>query len=247
MKRIAALAAALVLVTTAVAGCGGSRGKQDGQPAAAAGEPRVLQQQMGQAVTALNDLAAGAEAGNVPGTRQAYQVFATAFGQVLGPMSFRDVGLAQGMANANTALQGLLEQRQLDQAKVAQEVGALRQALEKAAGTMGFSLSATATAQVGAELARGRVIEIRAKEYRFEPARIEVKKGETVTIRFTNAGTEKHEWELEAFGKEIKPIAPGQTRELTFTPDRVGNFEFACHVDDHYKKGMFGFLVVQPR
>lgn len=90
-----------------------------------------------------------------------------------------------------------------------------------------------------------RVIEVIARNYRFEPARIEVRKGEPITIRLRNMGTEKHEWELEAFHVEIRPIDPGKTGTVTFTPDRTGTFQYVCEVDGHKQKGMIGYLIVK--
>jgi cytochrome c oxidase subunit 2 len=242
--RITVLFPAALAAAVALSGCAGGAGTPE-IVQAAAGDTGVLRQHVTAAAAALHEVAERAATGNVPGTREAYQVFATAFGQVLGPMSFRDSGLAQQMANANTALQEQLSQRQLNREKVAQEAEDLTLAMAQAARTLGFSLTATASAELGTDLAQGRVIDIKATEYRFEPARIEVKKGEPVTIRFTNVGKEKHEWEMDSFGQEIKAIEPGQTREVTFTPDKTGTFEYACHVDEHYEKGMFGFLLVR--
>jgi uncharacterized cupredoxin-like copper-binding protein len=85
---------------------------------------------------------------------------------------------------------------------------------------------------------------VRAKEYRFMPAKITVKKGTRVTIRLINEGTDKHEFELDAFHFEIKPIAPRTSAQASFVADRMGTFEFACHVDGHYQKGMKGSLEV---
>jgi uncharacterized cupredoxin-like copper-binding protein len=90
-----------------------------------------------------------------------------------------------------------------------------------------------------------QTIEVRAKEYHFTPALITVDKGTRVTIRLINEGTEQHEFELDAFDFEIKPIAPRTRAQASFTADRTGLFEFACHVDGHYEKGMVGFLRVQ--
>jgi uncharacterized cupredoxin-like copper-binding protein len=91
-----------------------------------------------------------------------------------------------------------------------------------------------------------RVIEVRAREYRFMPRVIRVKPGERVKVYLRNVGREKHEWELEEMHVEIRPVAPGKTGEVTFTaPSKPGTYEFACHVDGHYEKGMKGVLVVQ--
>lgn len=98
----------------------------------------------------------------------------------------------------------------------------------------------TAASSMAAE-----VLEVKGKEYEFIPSYLEVKQGTLVTIRFTNVGTMKHEFELEGYNLEIKPIPPNTTSEITFVADKPGRFEYACHVDDHYQKGMKGVLVVR--
>lgn len=106
---------------------------------------------------------------------------------------------------------------------------------------------ASAAARLGAAAPEpARVIAVTAREYQFEPKVLHVKPGEQVTVRLRNAGTEKHEWEADGLHAEIKPVAPGGTGEVTFTaPMKPGTYEFACHVDEHYEKGMIGFVVVR--
>ncbi|MDF2627908.1 MAG: hypothetical protein K0R39_1739 [Symbiobacteriaceae bacterium] len=110
-------------------------------------------------------------------------------------------------------------------------------------------LAASFVGGVGHEAAaapRPRAIEVRAREYRFSPRVIQVKAGERVKVNLRNLGRERHEWELEKTHVEIRPVAPGKTGEVTFTaPSRPGTYEFACHVDGHYEKGMKGVLVVK--
>lgn len=78
------------------------------------------------------------------------------------------------------------------------------------------------------------------------PRVIRVAPGEQVKIYLRNLGRQHHEWKAEGLHAVIKPVAPGKTGEVTFTaPDRPGTYEFACHVDGHYEKGMKGFVVVK--
>ena len=37
---------------------------------------------------------------------------------------------------------------------------------------------------------------------------------------------------------EVEDIAPGQTAELEWTFTEPGDFQFACHLLDHYQEGM---------
>jgi uncharacterized cupredoxin-like copper-binding protein len=253
-RRLAVLAVAGVLVVT---GCSGSGEKDGPQELGAVKEVAALRAPMAESITALAEVKARVEQGDAAGLQAAYDRFAAAFGQVLGPVSFEDTGAAQRMANANTRIVEALATKEPGFATVAEQADVLAREMSRTAQTLGLPVMATASARVGAAVVAAtsadgqvaqrapRVIEVTAREYRFTPARIEVKKGERVTVRLRNAGTEKHEWELDAFGVEIKPISPGKTGEVTFTADHAGTFEFACHVDGHYAKGMIGFLIVR--
>jgi len=85
---------------------------------------------------------------------------------------------------------------------------------------------------------------IEAIEHSFTPALISVSKGTILKVHLVNRGEKHHEWELEGYDVEIRPIAPGATGVLTLVADKVGTFRFVCDIDDHYEKGMRGFLIV---
>jgi uncharacterized cupredoxin-like copper-binding protein len=112
-----------------------------------------------------------------------------------------------------------------------------------------------------------RTIEIRQLDaFRFEPAAIQVKPGETVTIRVTNAGSQIHEFflgdekahderdaEMKDMGSEpmmMRDMAngvtvdPGASKELTWTFPAKGSVEFGCHEPGHHDKGMKGTFTV---
>jgi uncharacterized cupredoxin-like copper-binding protein len=118
-----------------------------------------------------------------------------------------------------------------------------------------------------------RTIDVRMLDtMRFDPARIDVKLGETLRFRATNTGTVMHEFvigtkqENEAHAalmvkfptmEHDEPymahVAPGKTGEIVWTFNRAGEFEFACLIAGHYQSGMVGVLEVaappklQPR
>lgn len=236
-KKWAALA--LCVGLGLLAGC--ARGRQ-AEPMT---QEEALKQPLATAIASLEEMVQKVEAGDPAAGREAYQIFAHAFGQVLGPVSFKDAEIAQWMANANSGLQEALAQKRIDGESVRQQAESLLKGLSSAAAATGDNPGA-ATAVARLVAAPARVIEVTAREYRFEPRVIEVKKGETVTIRLKNAGTEKHEWESEALRAEIKPVAPGSMGEVTFTaPNRAGTYEFGCFLDQHFEKGMRGFVVVK--
>lgn len=84
-----------------------------------------------------------------------------------------------------------------------------------------------------------------AVDYKFQPPELRVKKGDKVTIRFENRGTQRHEFELPDFDFEISPLQPGNSLTKSFTATKDGVFPFECHVDDHRAKGMKGILIVE--
>jgi uncharacterized cupredoxin-like copper-binding protein len=102
------------------------------------------------------------------------------------------------------------------------------------------------------------------KKMLFEPARIEVRRGEQVRFVLDNAGTEDHEFVL-ATVKENKKHAeqmkknPGMehddpngkrlaiahTAEIVWKFTKKGTFEYACLIPGHYEAGMYGTVIVK--
>ena len=72
-----------------------------------------------------------------------------------------------------------------------------------------------------------RVVDITAKRFEFSPATITLKKGEAVKLRVTS--------EDVTHGLFLRPLKidtdlePGQTREMTVTPEKTGTFLAICH------------------
>ena len=72
-----------------------------------------------------------------------------------------------------------------------------------------------------------RTVDITAKRFEFVPATVTLKKGETVRLRVTS--------EDVTHGLFLRPlkidtdIVPGQTQELTVTPQVSGTFTAICH------------------
>lgn len=74
-----------------------------------------------------------------------------------------------------------------------------------------------------------RVIEITAKRFAFAPNSITLKKGETVTIRLHSEDV-THGFFMRAL-KIDEVIEPGQTKDITLTPQTAGSFTTIC---DHF-------------
>ena len=108
----------------------------------------------------------------------------------------------------------------------------------------------------------GREIRIEMFEMGFDPARIEVAAGETVTFVVENTGFATHEFfvgdeaaqlardeELATGAMPPDPnsivVANGGTGELTHTFGRAGELLMGCHIIGHYAAGMVGTIVVR--
>lgn len=114
-----------------------------------------------------------------------------------------------------------------------------------------------------------RTLTIRALDaMRFEPADLDVKRGETVRLVFTNAGQlpheavignhreqQAHEEEMVAMADSMTPmehhhanaasLPPGATRELVWRFSKSGQFEIGCHLPGHYQAGMVAKITVR--
>lgn len=97
----------------------------------------------------------------------------------------------------------------------------------------------------------------------FEPKLLDVKKGETIRMTFTNKGESDHEFvmdtqaavmehkammekfpEMEHADPNSIRLAPGASGEIIWTFANDGEFAFACLIPGHYESGMHGPLKV---
>lgn len=111
-----------------------------------------------------------------------------------------------------------------------------------------------------------RTITIRmSDDMRFTPSRLEVKQGEVVRFVISNVGRRLHEMVIGTSGgiaehaalmkrfpkmehaeAHMSHVRAGQQGEIVWHFNRVGSFEFACLVGNHYEKGMRGVIKVSP-
>jgi uncharacterized cupredoxin-like copper-binding protein len=113
-----------------------------------------------------------------------------------------------------------------------------------------------------------RTVEIRMHEtddgqMLFEPASLEVSRGETIRFALANDGALDHEFVLDdpAKNQEHKEVmqrfpemehddpnsarlAPGANGEIVWTFTNEGTFEFACLIPGHYESGMHAAVEV---
>jgi cytochrome c oxidase subunit II len=71
-------------------------------------------------------------------------------------------------------------------------------------------------------------VEITVKRFSFTPGEITVKKGQPVTIVLKSMDVE-HGLRIRDLGVNVK-VKGGQTAEVTFTPDKTGDFVGHCSV-----------------
>lgn len=100
----------------------------------------------------------------------------------------------------------------------------------------------------------------------FEPARLEVTRGQIVRLRIVNAGKLPHEFvlgtaaQIDAHAKMMRDmpnmvhedassirIAPGATGQIVWRFDKAGTFTYACLIAGHFEAGMHGVVVVTDR
>ena len=111
-----------------------------------------------------------------------------------------------------------------------------------------------------------RTVEVRmGDDMRFTPAQMTVRRGDTLRLRVHNDGKVMHEYVIGTPAENAKHaelmvkfpdmehdepymahVPPGQMREIVWTFNRPGTFEFACLIAGHYQAGMKGLITVEP-
>ena len=100
--------------------------------------------------------------------------------------------------------------------------------------------------------------------FRFTPANVTVKRGETVKFIVANSGKVLHEMvlgtteELKAHAELMKKfpdmehadanmahVKPGAKGEIVWQFTKAGEYQFACLIPGHYEAGMVGKVVVK--
>lgn len=200
--------------------------------AADAGAPS-FRQQVEAVRAAAPDLVAAAGSDDLERFRRAFDRFAEALDTVLPAVRAEDPGLAARMANAGSAIRGLLLSGILSEEDVAREVAVIRDALDEAVQAMGRAPGPVQRFTVA------------AREYRFSPDELRAKAGRPIAVRLENRGRVPHEFRIPELNVVIGPVEPGRSAEGTFTVEKPGMYSYECHVDGHYLRGMRGRLVVE--
>lgn len=101
---------------------------------------------------------------------------------------------------------------------------------------------------------------------RFVPDQIKVKKGETIRFQISNEGAMLHEFvigtqkvldahaammakypDMQHSEPYMAHVAAGKMKELVWTFNRAGSFDFACLIAGHYQAGMKGRITVADK
>ncbi len=88
-------------------------------------------------------------------------------------------------------------------------------------------------------------ITVEGFEFKFAPATLTFKKGETVKLTLKNTGKMPHDFVIDELGVKTKVINGGETDTVEFTPDKAGSFEYYCSVGKHRAMGMKGTVTVE--
>lgn len=100
--------------------------------------------------------------------------------------------------------------------------------------------------------------------FRFTPADVSVKRGETVKFVISNSGKQLHEMvlgtteelkehaalmkkfpDMEHADANMAHVKPGAKGEIVWQFTKAGEYQFACLIPGHYEAGMVGKVVVK--
>lgn len=107
-----------------------------------------------------------------------------------------------------------------------------------------MTVTGTAT-PTGAMKNSGAVKEftVTGSSFKFAPATLSVKKGDTVKITFINSGG-THDLVIDEFNVKTAVLASGKSETVEFVANKVGTFDYYCSVGNHRAMGMVGTLTV---
>lgn len=102
------------------------------------------------------------------------------------------------------------------------------------------------TIETETRLADGEVqiVQVEGGSFYYKPNEIRVRKGQPVKI-VLNSVDMMHDFVIDELNVKSEIIKSGETGEVEFTPDTIGEFEFYCSVGQHRANGMVGTLIVE--
>lgn len=88
------------------------------------------------------------------------------------------------------------------------------------------------------------VIHLTGKNFAFSQQEIRVTEGDVVTINFESEEG-YHDWVVDEFDAATDKVNAGSNTSVTFTADKIGEYEYYCSVGNHRAQGMVGKLIVE--
>ena len=115
-----------------------------------------------------------------------------------------------------------------------------------AASTMLLILAATlAPLPIAAAASQTRTIEVKARAFAFEPATLQVNRGDTITIHLESLDA-AHGLFIDGYDVNIQ-AEPGSSAVATFVADREGKFKIRCSIScGTLHPFMIGEMTVEP-
>ena len=95
------------------------------------------------------------------------------------------------------------------------------------------------------EAGDARTVEVVAKEFTFEPSKIEVAPGSRLEIKLVNTGNLSHNLHIAGKGMKTETIQGGSSDSVTVTAPENGTLKFFCNVPGHEQAGMTGAIVAR--
>jgi len=81
--------------------------------------------------------------------------------------------------------------------------------------------------------------------YRFDPAELRARVGETVALRLENSDAGAHSFDIDELDVHTRMPA-GKPALALFRPSTPGTYTFYCGIPGHRQAGMVGTLIVEP-
>lgn len=98
---------------------------------------------------------------------------------------------------------------------------------------------------VATPAALARTIEVSARQFAFEPASLQVQRGDSITLHFESLDA-AHGLYIDGYPVDLH-AEPGHSAQLTFVADREGKFKIRCSIScGALHPFMTGELTVEP-
>lgn len=104
--------------------------------------------------------------------------------------------------------------------------------------------TAPAATSVNTSAATTKQFTVTGTNYSFSLKEIKVKKGDTVSITFTDS-VGSHNLMVDKYNVGTKVLGAGQSETITFVANQTGSFDYYCSVSNHRQLGMQGTLIVE--